>query len=287
MPVLSQRLGEAGFGVEVLDCDLAAIVDAGCGGASDDAQAIRSAWLSHRLLVFRDQHLEPRHQAAFASWFGPLERTTPKRQQLGDGPSEPVHYISNRVPGASAGDGELVFHSDSATRRYPIRAVTLFAEAVPSRGGETLFADAVAAWRTLDPRLRERVGALEAVHAFDYDSESKPTAAPGQLNGYSATHPVVMPHPLTGEPVLYVNRGQTWRLAGLDDAASDELLAALWDHVEAPERRYVHRWRVGDLVIWDNVALQHARTRFDPAEARTLRRVVVSGAPDGDRAFVA
>ena len=178
-----------------------------------------------------------------------------------------------------------MFHSDSATRTHPIRAVSLYGEAVPRTGGHTVYADAMAAWRTLPARLRDRVAGLEARHAFDYDAEAKPTSP--DFAGFQAVHPVVMAHPLTSEPVLYVNRGQTWRIEGLDDAASDALLEELWAHIEAPERRYEHVWHVDDLVVWDNVALQHARTAFDPAEARTLRRVVVSGAPAGDRSFVA
>jgi taurine dioxygenase len=247
--------------------------------------ALHDVWLTRHVLVFPEQALAPDHQAAVAGWFGPLEQSTPQRAQRGQATSGPVHYISNRVPGGQAGDGELVFHSDSATRRYPIRAVSLYAEAVPRTGGHTVFADAMAAWRTLPAALRARVRSLEARHAFDYDAEAKPRSA--DFAGFQAVHPVVMAHPLTGEPVLYVNRGQTWRIVGLDDAASEALLEALWSHIEAPERRYEHAWRVGDLVLWDNIALQHARTAFDPGEARTLRRVVVSGAPDGDRAFVA
>jgi alpha-ketoglutarate-dependent taurine dioxygenase len=269
----------------VVDCDLAALVDAGAGLGHPIVDAIHATWLARHVVVFPGQALGPDHQVAVAGWFGPLERSTPQRAQRGQEMPGPVHHISNRVPGGQAGDGELVFHSDSATRRYPIRAVALYAEAVPGEGGHTVFADAVAGWRTLPDPLRERVVGLEARHAFDYDTEAKPVSA--DFAGFQAVHPVVMAHPLTGEPVLYVNRGQTWRIEGLDDDASEALLEQLWAHLEAPERRYEHVWRLGDLVIWDNVAVQHARTAFDPREERTLRRVVVSGAPDGDQAFVA
>jgi alpha-ketoglutarate-dependent taurine dioxygenase len=282
---LRWRACRPGLGAEIFDCDLAALVDAGADADSPVAAAVREAWRRHRLVLFRGQTLDAAQQEAVASWFGPLERSTPQRAQRGEEMASPVHWISNRVAGGQAGDGELVFHSDSATRRHPIRAVALFAEAVPTAGGHTVFADAVAAWRTLPASLRGQVEHLEAVHAFDYEAEAKPLRR--DFQGFSARHPVVMAHPLSGEPVLYVNRGQTWYLDGLDDEASADLLERLWAHVEDPRCGYEHRWRVGDLVVWDNVALQHARTAFDPAEARTLRRVVVSGAPDGDRAFVA
>jgi taurine dioxygenase len=273
------------LGAVVRDCDLAAVVDAGGGPGDPVVDAIHETWLARHVLVFPGQVLAPAHQAAVAGWFGPLEQSTPQRAQRGEQMASPVHYISNRVPGGQAGDGELVFHSDSATRRHPIRAVSLYAEAVPQVGGHTVFADAMAAWRTLPSSLRSRVETLEALHAFDYDAEAKPRSA--DFAGFQAVHPVVMAHPLTGEPVLYVNRGQTWRIVGLDDDASDALLEELWAHIEAPQRCHEHEWHVGDLVVWDNVALQHARTAFDPGEPRTLRRVVVSGAPDGDQAFVA
>jgi alpha-ketoglutarate-dependent taurine dioxygenase len=269
----------------VVDRDLAGLVDGGAGPGDTIVDAIHETWLARHVLVFPDQALTPAHQEVVAGWFGPLERSTPQRAQRGEEMPGPVHHISNRVPGGQAGHGELVFHSDSATRRHPIRAVSLYAQAVPADGGHTVFADAMSGWRTLPQALRDRVAPLEARHAFDYDTEAKPVSA--DFAGFQAVHPVVMDHPLTGEPVLYVNRGQTWRIEGLDDTTSAALLDALWAHLEAPERCYEHVWQLGDLVIWDNVALQHARTAFDPSEERTLRRVVVSGAPDGDRAFVA
>jgi alpha-ketoglutarate-dependent taurine dioxygenase len=93
----------------------------------------------------------------------------------------------------------------------------------------------------------------------------------------------VLSHPLTGEPVLFVSRNFTHHVEGWTEPASADLLEELWSYVESSEVIYQHSWRRGDLVVWDNVALQHARTWFDPATARTLQRVTVSGAPPTGR----
>jgi len=88
-----------------------------------------------------------------------------------------------------------------------------------------------------------------------------------------------MPHPITGATVLYLSRNATTNIVGLTDWESAALMDALFSHIEAPAAIYRHKWRVGDLIIWDNVSLVHARTAFSADAARTLQRVTVSGAP--------
>jgi alpha-ketoglutarate-dependent taurine dioxygenase len=265
------------LGVEVVDVDLAALVDEDPLRQPEIVGEILHAWRARQLVLFRHQHLSPARQAVVAGWFGSVDRATPQAMQQGNASGEPVHYISNRVPEGRAGDGELLFHSDSSTRPHPIRAVSLFAIDVPDEGGDTRFANCARAYRQLPERLKQRIRQLEALHGYDYSTLQKTDGTTGA--GFSAVHPVVLPHPLTGEPILYVSRNFTHHIVGWPEQASRELLEELWSHVERADVIYQHAWKRGDLVIWDNVAVQHARTAFDPSAARTLQRVTVSAAP--------
>jgi taurine dioxygenase len=260
------------IGVEVTGMDLAEMVD----HKLEVADQLNSLLLKHRLLLFRSQTLTALQQLEFAGWFGQAEASTPQAMQEGIPMPTPVHFISNRVEGGRAGDGELVFHSDSAAREHPLRAVVLYAVAIPRTGGDTLFANCVYAYTTLPETLRTLIANLRAQHGYDYERyEKSPPGGPG----FHAEHPVAMPHPLTGEIVLYLSRNATTAIVGLPSEDSDRILDDLFASIEAPNAVYQHTWRVGDLIIWDNVALVHARTAFDPAEERTLQRVTVSGKP--------
>lgn len=264
-------------GVELLGIDLAALADRSNEPASQPLiEQMRAAWLDHHLVLLRDQQLTPAQQAVVAGWIGPPEVTTPQATQRNEAPEGPVHYISNRAERGRAGDGELEFHSDSAVRPHPIRAVVLHALAVPSEGGDTLFANCMEACRRLSPSMVRELHGRCAHHGYDYDTTTKsPRGGPG----FHHEHPVLMPHPLRDDAVLYLSRNSTTEIVGLAPERSDALLEELFAYIEAPDNIYRHRWSVGDVVLWDNVALVHARTAFDPAEARTLQRVTVSGAP--------
>ena len=266
----------AAIGVELIDVDLARLADEEPAVAEPIIEEIRAAWLRHHLVLVRGQRLSPAQQAIVAAWFGPIEESTPQAMQRSESPEGPVHYISNRVGGGRAGDGELEFHSDSAVRAHPLRAVALHAVEVPSVGGDTLYANCVRAYATLPTSLKDRIQGREAHHGYDYDrTEKSPPGGPG----FHGTHPVAMPHPLTGDLVLYLSRNSTTEIVGLASDESDALLEELFSYIESPEVIYRHQWQVGDVVVWDNVALVHARTPFDPAHARTLQRVTVSGDP--------
>jgi alpha-ketoglutarate-dependent taurine dioxygenase len=277
MSQLNLRPLSPALGVEVFEMDLAALADEDPLQQPEIAHEIVQAWQAHRLVLFRRQRLSPAQQAVVAGWFGSVDRATPQAMQQGTATDEPVHYISNRVPEGRAGDGELLFHSDSSTRPHPIRAVSLFAIDVPAEGGDTRFANCARAYEQLPEQLKQRIQRLEALHGYDYSTLQKTDGTTGA--GFAAVHPVVLTHPLTGERILFVSRNFTHHIVGWPEPASLELLEELWSHVERAEVIYQHAWARGDLIIWDNVAVQHARTAFDPSSARTLQRVTVSAAP--------
>jgi taurine dioxygenase len=251
------------LGVEVRGLDLRAPL------AADELGALRDAWRRAHLLLVRDPGLPERDQIRFVANFGPVL----DESMQGEGGAS---YVSNRRPDGFAREGELYFHSDLAFTPAPLHVLSLYALEVPAGGSPTLFANAGLAARTLPARLRERASGLRARHLFDlvsqrqdlrYRLEQFPDAA-------QAVHPLLVEHHATREPILFVSQMQTDRILGLPDAEAEALLEDLLAHLYRPEHVYRHDWQTGDLLVWDNWALQHARPPFDSAEPRTLRRVV-------------
>lgn len=252
------------LGVEVIGLDLRAPV------APDVIDELVRLFDTHHLLLFRQQGLTAEDQVRVAGWFGPtLDEST-------DGTGATL--VSNRDPAGRIREGRLLFHSDLAFTPEPILAISLYAIEVPGDGAPTLFANATRAAANLGDDLRAQLEGREALHVFDlreargdrrFRAADLPDSAP------RATHPVLLPHPRTGAPVLYVSEMQTDAILGLDPAQSERLLDEAKRVLLASDNVYEHRWQPGDLVVWDNVALLHARGDVTEAGTRTLRRVPV------------
>ena len=127
-------------------------------------------------------------------------------------------------------------------------------------GGETGFIDAAEAYTRLPAALRERIADVSAVHVERFPRGPVPNRV---------RHPVVLHHPVTGIPILFVNPLFT---ESIPEAGDDSLLVELQASFAAPAIQYWHRWRPGDLLIWDNLVLQHARNEFPATDRRTIRR---------------
>tara|TARA_R110000868_G_scaffold11116_10_gene54521 strand:+ start:13276 stop:14106 length:831 start_codon:yes stop_codon:yes gene_type:complete len=239
---------------------------------------LRSAWLEHLVLVFRDQPISEDDQIRFAACFG--ETIGARDKQRGDGGDRRLMLISNiRENGEAIGalpDGELMFHSDSVYLEKPLMGAMLYGEEVPSTGGNTLFANMYAAYDALPEDIRTRIAPLRAMNIFDYQTQVR-SGRFDRSKSPQAVHPAVRTHPETGRKSLYVNRLMTEELVGLDEADSDALLATLFDYAEDPAHIYAHEWRAGDLLMWDNRCTQHARTDFPSSERRLLRRIGIEG----------
>jgi len=245
-----------------------------------DARALRDAFARFAVLCLPGQSVTAQDQAAFAALFGRVDADGARRA---DDPGQSrsrrgVMLVSNiRKDGKPIGvlpEGEMDFHSDGAHRAQPYRATTLYAIKVPSRGGDTLFAGLAAAWEALGPDLQRRLDGLEARHVFNYNRTTRAEMRADATD--VAVHPLVRVHPDTGRRSLYLSRLMTRDIVGMERAESDALLEQLFDHCERPEFVYAHRWTPGDLVIWDNRCVNHARTDFPADEARLLRRYTVS-----------
>lgn len=246
---------------------------------------LRRAWLDHDgLLVIRDQHLTPEQQITFSRNFGPLFGEADRFQESVQRylhPDYPAIYrVSNKVrdgePLGRAKAGNY-WHSDVSFRAHPASASILYAIEVPGLGGDTLFANMHRAYETLSDGLKTTLKSLRAVHDFERAARTSGTYSAGQLQGddFDGTnrcaHPVVITHPESGRPALYVNPGFTAALEGFTPEESAPILSYLFTHAIRPEFVYRHRWTQGDLVIWDNRSLMHYAVA-DYSEDRYLHR---------------
>jgi taurine dioxygenase len=240
--------------------------------AADQAR-IRELFDEHHLILVRNVDLSEDEHLALTQAIGPISSAD---AIMKDG--RKFTHISNIHADGRLPTGELLFHADHMFLETPLKAISLYALAVPSKGGETCFINAALAYRGLPPELKERIAPLQARHVYDYGANRGNQAPqPGELSALvdTAVHPIVWPHPESGQPILFVSRLFTVEVIGLAREEGDTLLQTLFEHLDARRSDYSHPWSIGDLMIWDNRILQHARNDFDPREKRALRRVPI------------
>ena len=263
-------------GAEIAGIDLAGNIDDATFGA------IEAAWHQHGVLLFRDQSLDDMQQVHFAERFGPLAHTLKKYE----GTAHPaIMYVTNeRRDGKYIGalpDGEMFFHSDMCYLEQPCMAALLHAISIPPEGGNTVFAGMVAAFDALPSELKTKLDGRMAMHSYEPGYGASNVKArietPNTDTTRSFAHPIFRTHPATGKKSIYVNRLMTECIVDMPRAESDTLLRRVFDHQEQVQFQYEHRWRVGDVLIWDNRSTLHARRHFNDGYLRKLRRVTVKG----------
>ncbi len=267
-------------GAEISGVDLACLSDA-------EYAQIEQAWNRYSALLLRDQKLTDDDLLAFSRRFGELD--PPPIQEHGRLSPEgypDIYVVSNVLddkgaPIGALGAGEAVWHTDMSYLATPPDASMLYSLEVPPSGGDTWVLGMQAAWTTLPDALKAQVRGRRIKHDGTYNSGGylrkgvTPTDDPHQAPG--AWHPAVISHPATGAPSLYLGRRRNSYVEGLAPAESEALLDALWAHIERPDLRYQHRWRVGDLLLWDNRSTMHRRDPFDNATRRVMHRTQIKG----------
>ena len=242
------------------------------------------------VIVFRDQKLTEDQHVAFSRRFGELEIHVAAEYLLPGHPE--ILVVSNIIEnGRQIGlaDAGQYWHSDLSYMDNPSRCSLLYALEVPIRNGivlgETLFASAAYAYDTLPEPVKLHVAGFRATHRYG-DRYKKQQAAGGrsalaeeQLKKVpDVSHPVVRPHPLTGQNALFVNEGFTVGIEGMAPAESDAFLKELFRHITRPESLYRHQWRKGDLLTWDNGLTQHLAIRnYEMPLRRLMHRTTVAG----------
>ncbi len=266
------------LGAEIIGLDLREELDA------ETIKDLRDAWLEHLVLLVRGQDLNEAQQVRFAGYFGePYSNTRVEEFSHTDGMDKHILPITNITkdgkPIGVLREGELQFHSDSAFHEEPLMATVLYAVELPSEGGNTLFSNMYAAYETLSADDQETLCRYRAMNAYDYGAMTRRGRA--AEDSPHAVHPVIRTHPETGRKVVYVNKLMTEEIVDLDPAESDATLERLFALAENRDFIYEHKWRLGDILIWDNRCTQHARTDFPPDQIRYLKRVGIAG----DRPF--
>jgi taurine dioxygenase len=272
------------FGVSPLTTRIGAEIDGiDLGGdlSDEDIAEIRRALLTWKVIFFRDQDISEEQHIAFARRFGDLEihPVTPKDQ-----PNPEIFHLRPVKWSGSEGrrSGADLWHSDVTWRETPSLGSILRGRIIPEIGGDTMFADMVAAYEGLSPAMKDWVCTLTAVHDGSVFARLSGKPDSDFLDRFPPQeHPVVRTHPETGERALYVNVAFTTHIKGLSRKESDWLLDHLYAQAAIPEYQVRFRWRPNSFAFWDNRACQHyAVGDYYPA-MRAMERVTITG----DRPF--
>ncbi len=273
------------FAAEVGEIDLARPLGAA------DAEAIKAAFSKSAVLVFPAQQLTSSQHVEFAQLFGPLEpnintyQDEVKAARIDDRISDVsnLDHDNELLPPDSrkrfSGLANRLWHTDSIFRHVPARASLLYARSIAPIGGHTEFADMRAAWDALPEAMRKRIGGLVVEHSI-FNSRAKVGSTRYSERERAALPPalqvLVRTIPETGRRALYL-ASHAGRVIGLPDNESRDLIETLMAHATQRQFVYTHRWRVHDLVMWDNRCTMHRGTEFEEQRwKRDLQRATVS-----------
>lgn len=255
----------------------------------DDATfaEIRTAFEEHSILVFHDQDLDDERQIAFSKRFGPLE--TMLMGSMGAG--TPIANLSNVDPETDAiipsddrrtirNNANMMWHTDSSFKKVPALASLLSGREVPPEGGETEFATLRGAYDALPDDMKAKIDGCIAEHSF---AHSRALVDPGLLRQAEkdevppVRHPLVRENPVNGRKAYYVGSHAS-HVIGMPVDEGRALLRQLGDFAIEPRFVYCHKWRAGDLVMWDNRAVLHRGRPWDSTRhRRVMHRTTVAG----------
>lgn len=276
MPRFSRIPGP--FGVQADDLDLSQPL-------SDAAFAeLERAFYDNQVLALRAQDLTAAQFGAFARRFGPPQPHV--IDQFHHPEDSNILILSNvKKNGQPTGlqDAGSYFHTDYSYLAMPARATTLYSRVVPKVGGDTLFANQIAAYDDLPEAMKKRIEPLYAIHHYgnrnDVDETSRTVAsvltAEQKAKMPLITHKVARPHPVTGRKALYAVSGSSFGIVGMPEDEARGLLDELAAHSTQAKYQVSFKYGVGDVVVWDNAALLHSATLTHPDDARTLWRITV------------
>jgi taurine dioxygenase len=240
---------------------------------SETLGELRKLFDEKALLVFRDIDVDRPFQQYLS--YAIINRDPPAQDPTVNPKRESV--VSNKVENAIAPVGRLLWHSDMMWSGEACELISLYGLEIGQPAPPTMFVSAAHAWKTLPDDLRARAENHVAQHVHDISYERSGGDADVLTAQFDdddcASMPIAHRHPRTGETLLYVCQQMTSAIVDLPKAESDELLETLFEHIYAPENVFAHQWRKDDLVMWDNLALQHARANVQAeGPPRTLRK---------------
>ncbi|MCE7505640.1 TauD/TfdA family dioxygenase [Polynucleobacter sp. IMCC30063] len=274
------------FGAEIVEVDLS--------GKLDDAtfSAIEAAYSKYSVLLFRDQKMTDEQHVDFSRRLGELEVHVLREFSKPEHPE--VYVLSNIVEnGKPIGikDAGSYWHTDLSYTKSPSRGSILYAIEVPHAAdgtplGDTEFASTAAAYDSLLEEMKTKLQSLKAVHRFwdRYISSRKAAGSEVVISDErraglpDVIQPVIRTHSVTGRKSIYVNEGFTVSIVGMSDSESRALLEELYAHCTQAKFRYRHKWRVGDVVMWDNCTTVHRlNVDFALPQRRLMQRTTLVG----------
>jgi alpha-ketoglutarate-dependent taurine dioxygenase len=279
MNILIKNL-DAPLGAEIAGVDLSKPL------SQDDVETIEETWRERLVVVFRGQRLSDPQLLAFSRNFGELDPPGPNPYGEPFNKEHPeINVISNVIengkPIGNLGDGEAVWHADMTYVDLPPKAAMLHSLEVPPCGGNTYFANMIAAYETLPADLRKAAEGKVAVHDASRNSAGMLRKGYKEITNVRETvgarHPLVRTNPKTGRKALFLGRRPNAYVLGLEVADSEALLDSLWAHATQPCFAMCHEWQVGDLLMWNNLSVLHRRDPFDPESRRVMHRTQIRG----------
>ena len=268
---LSGALGAELSGVDITDLSAGQFAD------------VHSALGDFGVIFFRDQQLTPTTHIEFARRFGEINvnrffATVDGFPEIAEVRKEAHH--ANNIGGG--------WHTDHSYDTEPALGSVIYALDVPDRGGDTMFSSMAATYASLSEGMKRLLGELKAVHSSrhvfgagrytpDVEADYEGRLGNPDLATQDATHPIVIKHPLSGRPCLYVNPGFTVKIDGWSDEESCSLLGYLYEQGKRPEHTCRFRWAKGSVAVWDNRATWHIAVNDYPGQRRLMHRVTVEG----------
>jgi alpha-ketoglutarate-dependent taurine dioxygenase len=276
------------LGAEITGIDLSKNVSAA------QRDFIFNAWIEHLVVLFRGQSLSFADLLRLRELFGPPGQAANqllglgRKKYLPDGLPDDVAIISNITdaqgkPIGALGDGEAFWHTDSSFTETPISASLLHSIEVTEQGGETAFLNMYRAYEDMPTGLAARINGKYVNHSKVHNSAgvrrpefadvTDASKAPG------VKHPIVRTHPVTRRKCLYLGRRLNSYIFDLSLAESEEVLDGIWAHTCQDKYVWEHKWRVGDLLVWDNRCTMHHRNAFAPNARRLMHKSTTAGEP--------
>jgi taurine dioxygenase len=262
------------IGAEISGVDVKAVDDASFG-------VIYRAWLDYNVVVVPGQQLEIEDFLHYSRRFGVLAPHPSKMTRHPDFPEITMlgankFDANGQLNMAIYRRGAEGWHTDGAYDPVPFKATQLYAVAIPSKGGDTLFASMYAAYDALPMRLKQRLDGRDAAFAYGGRKKSMALLNEEDRDWPPVFHPIIRTHPETGRKALYFDPGKILRIVGLEEAESDAVIEELTAGMIQPDAQYRHKWTKGDVVIWDNRCSYHlAAGDYPPEEDRIHWRVSI------------
>lgn len=266
-----------GFGAEILDVDLRR-------ADKDTLDAVVAAFHRHGSILLRDQVLSPGELTDFIANFGEPEDHTLQEYTVPGFPK--VYTLSNRIvdgkPIGAHNDG-VGWHTDYSYKPEPVMATMLYAVEVPAEGSDTLIADCVAAWNALPPERQKELDGKVLHHSYQHFMANREYGARELSDELKAEnpdvfHPLIRTHPADGRKALWPSTGTVIEVMGMPNPEGLDLVQDLVDFATQDRFVYRHKWRVGDVLMWDNRCTLHTGTLFDDTKyIREMHRLWVRG----------